>query len=335
MKKRILFVGDIIKNNGPSNVNKELYKYLKDDFIFLTCSNKVQLIFQLIINTIIADGVIYSGLLKVSKISLIIARLLGKKIIYIMHGCVQYEQGEVGGTNTLGGDILENQLFRASRLILCVSAPFSDWFREYRPEWSDKVGALTNGVPWEKLIQKKNNENRKKVPNQIVLLGGGRKTKCNLNVVNAVEKLNREKNLELRICLYGYKREDDDSIEIIKSPTVDFKGMVSHEELMKKFSESGLFVQNSMFEPFGLACIEALMNECDILISKHVGCGSVLELKQSDVIEDPYDVCEIAEKIEKVINENNAQRLLNSIDRDVTSCEASAKRLKDIVNEII
>lgn len=332
---KVLLAGDICQNNGPSNVNKEFYKYLRRDIKFIKApSNTLLFAFQLCIFTLLSQTIIYSGILKADKISLRIATAMRKKIIYIMHGCVSYEQGEVNETDTLGGDVLEDKLFRSANLILCVSQPFAKWFCNYRPEFSEKVDVLTNGISWEQITCIEDTKRQYKKNNSVILLGGGRKTKANLSVVKAIDLLNREENMNLKVNLYGYSREDDDSSTISEFQFVTFCGMIPHRELMTQFESSLLFVQNSIFEPFGLACVEAISHGCDILLSKYVGCGSIIKTQEQDIINNPYDIAEIAYKIKEILKKKNSNRLLNSIDKESTSCETSAKRLLDYVKHI-
>lgn len=332
---KVFFAGDIKLNNGPSNVNKELYKFLKDDYFFAKSNNKLFNYILYIYYTLKCDVIIFSGLLKIDGICIKIAKVFNKKIIYLMHGCVQYEQGEINKTSTLGGDILENKLFEFSDIILCVSKPFSDWFKQYKPQYSNKVEVLTNGIPWDSLssysvVPLKQNAKE----NKIILLGGGRLTKANLNVVKAVCCLNEEIEEKWSIDIFGYKRPDDDSLKIEQFPYVNFRGMVSHEQLMQEFSSAKLFVQNSIFEPFSLACIEAISHYCSILISRYVGCGSVMQLLEMDKINDPSDLKEIAMKIKKFQSVTNYDRLLTGIDRTQTSCEKSAEILRSFVEKV-
>lgn len=331
--KDVFFAGDISLNNGPSNVNKELYKYLKNEFQFIETKNKWIFYILYIIRTIKCDVIVYSGILKIDIISLRIAKILRKKIIYIMHGCVQYEQGEINKTPTMGGDRIENDLFKYSELILCVSAPFAKWFRKYRSEFCDKVEVLTNGIPWDNLsIIDDNIKSDKQM--KIILLGGGRVTKANLNVVKAVNIINDRYNAKCIVDLYGYYREDDDSKLLEKYSFVNFCGMVDHEELMRRFSTSTVFVQNSIFEPFSLACIEAICHNCSILVSVFVGCSSVLSLEENDIIHNPFDVEEIAKKLLLFKGMKNYSRILTNIDKISTSCEMSAKKLREYVYQI-
>lgn len=333
--KEVFFAGDIIKNNGPSNVNKELFRFLKNDFTFVNASNRWISLLMFIYYTLRCKVIVFSGLLKVDFICLKLAKILKKKIVYIMHGCVQYEQGEILKIHDSGME-LENQLFAAADQILCVSVPFAEWFKEYKKEYSFKVEVLQNGIPWDSFSNSENNVYFEKPfeTKKIVLVGGGRLTKMNINVAKAICKINEKSKAKWEIDLYGYYREDDDSSELMKYEFVNFCGMVSHDKLMEQFSKATLFVQNSIWEPFGLACIEAIMHNCNVLISRFVGSSTVMALEEDDVIIDPHNIDELVGKIEKFEKRTNYKRLTESIDKEQTSCKYSANKLKRIVEMI-
>ena len=101
------------------------------------------------------------------------------------------------------------------------------------------------------------------------------------------------------------------------------------------YRSSRIFIQNSIFETFGLAPVEALLSGCDIIVSRE--CG-VLELFKDtgdgDVINDPEDTKEIARKIKSLLENGNNDRLLNSLDREKTGWEKRAKELCRILEEL-
>ena len=331
----VFFAGDIKKNNGPSNVNKELFRFLKDDFSFVESNNKWISYLLFIYYTLRCKVVVFSGLLKIDFICLRLAKMLKKNIVYIMHGCVQYEQGEILNKADKG-IALENQLFKAADQILCVSEPFAEWFKNYRKEYSFKVNVLQNGIPWSSFDTAEDKEySETLLPlRKIILVGGGRLTKMNINVVKAVQQINEKKEDKWVIDLYGYYRKDDDSSKIVEYDFVNFNGMVSHDKLMEEFSKGTLFIQNSIWEPFGLTCIEAILHNCNVLISRFVGANTILALEEDDKINDPYSIDELVRKIISFEKRTNYARLAESINKEITSCEFSANKLKSIVEKI-
>ena len=88
---RVLFIGDCKSNAGPANVNRNLKNNLPNNFLFINSHNflikKLEIFFKMLIsNVIIISGYNY-------KLNFFcnLAKLLNKKLIYLMHGCIKYE----------------------------------------------------------------------------------------------------------------------------------------------------------------------------------------------------------------------------------------------------
>ena len=75
-------------------------------------------------------------------------------------------------------------------------------------------------------------------------------------------------------------------------------------------SESNLYIQNSYFETFCLACVEAIQCGCNLLISRNIGALSVLKNVDDDhIIFNSNDIEEIKNKIEKCIKDKNRSNI--------------------------
>ena len=106
-------------------------------------------------------------------------------------------------------------------------------------------------------------------------------------------------NLNLHICVYGKYADTDESPDIKKIPCVTFHGLIPHSDLLLKYRQSGLFIQNSIVESFGLAVIEAIACGCDILTGEKTGATDIIgDLQNEDIIHDYADISEIKRKIE-------------------------------------
>lgn len=85
-----------------------------------------------------------------------------------------------------------------------------------------------------------------------------------------------------------------------------------------------------MFEPFGLATIEALFSGCNILISQNVGCRDIFtEIEDNSLIYDTNDISELVEKINFNMNNDNNSFLKSKIElpKDLIN------RIKEIISE--
>lgn len=253
-----------------------------------------------------------------------LARLLKKKIIYIMHGFAQDDGPEVCRR--------EAELLPITDKILCVSSLFCKLAKEKFPEYAGKMDVLTNGISWEEFEE---SQCRMRDRNEIVLVGGGRLIKQNLNVCKAVQEINREHNLNLHICVYGKYTDKDESPDIKKITCVTFHGLIPHSDLLAKYRQSGLFIQNSIIESFGLAVIEAIACGCDILAGEKTGATDIIgDLRNEDIIHDYANISEIKRKIEYVLKHPNNDRLINSIDKEKTSWQCTVNKLIEYAKTI-
>uniref|UniRef100_A0AB33JMA3 Glycosyl transferase family 1 domain-containing protein n=1 Tax=Prevotella sp. GTC17260 TaxID=3236796 RepID=A0AB33JMA3_9BACT len=331
-KNKVFFCGNFFDGSGPGVVNRGYYTYLKNNFVFYKYRNKYIRILEAIWYTLVNKIIIFSGVAEVDKILIPLCRLFKKKMIYIMHGWLKLEN-ELNQAPNTSGEQSEFRLLKYSDLILCVSEQYSRMVKEKLPHYSAKISYLTNGIDWELMSPSDYYEQRS--PNSIILIGGGRRTKRNLEVCKAVELLNNKKQYSLHIELYGYS-DGRDIPEIIKFPFVNYHGIVPHQKLIESMSKNNLFILNSEIESFSLGVVEALINGCNLLISKNVGARDYLIAEtDNDIINNPEDIDEIAQKIEYVLKNPNNSRLLNSIDREASSISHQADKLYRIVSTFL
>ena len=93
-----------------------------------------------------------------------------------------------------------------------------------------------------------------------------------------------------------------------------------------------VYIQNSLYETFGLAVIEALDAGCSLLLSNKMGCVELFEnLNSNDVIYNSDDVNEIKEKLQAVLLKENNTRLRKAFRYDLISSENVSERLIQIL----
>ena len=97
-----------------------------------------------------------------------------------------------------------------------------------------------------------------------------------------------------------------------------------------------MFVQNSSFETFGLAPVEALACGCPILCSKEVGALELIDNMQSeDIIENYEDPDEIAGKIRYNLEHPNAGRLVAGLKQESHSWKERSRVLVSKLSELV
>jgi glycosyltransferase involved in cell wall biosynthesis len=132
--------------------------------------------------------------------------------------------------------------------------------------------------------------------------------------------------MKYKLVVIGDKGKDDAAINAY--PFVENMGLVSGNVAMGLYREASLFVQNSCFETFGLAPMEALMNGCNILVSQEIGALELFGgVEDGDVIKNWYDEREIAAKIDRLMEKGNAFRLTEAFDKDSASWETRTTEL--------
>lgn len=325
----IFFAGNHIGNSGPRIVNRNYIRCLQGKVSYTTSKNKLLRFFEVIWKTLCCKVIIFSGLASYDHFVVLTCRLLRKKMLYIMHGYLGFEN-RINGYRNRRGEKNEALLIKHSDAVLCVSETFMLFVKQQFPQYAHKISCLTNGIDWDSVEQIP----QKDIPRDsrhIVLIGGGRTTKKNLEVCKAVALLNQQYNEGFHISVFGSFLNNDQSREIAGMPCATFHPRIPHDKMLETFMGAFLFVQNSVFEPFSLGVVEALLCGCDILISDHIGAKDIIQgMTSNDLISDPSDIEQIAAKIRHLSVEHNNKRLVFSIDKKETSIERSADKLLKI-----
>lgn len=299
--KKTYFVGDMLNNTGPAIVNKNYYPYLKDEMYFCFTNNKILRTIHYLVHILFVKNVIISGFSKLNSILLIIARLLNKNTYYLMHGFVK-EEIKYQNIDCAEKKIkAEYKLLKNVDIIICVSKYFSEYLKKEYVEFNDKIIYLNNGI--DIIINKTRIVHDKYT---IISVGGGMRQKNNLKICKVIENA----KLDVRFIVIGKKFEDGNKIK--NYSFVEYYENLSHDEVFNKMCESDLYIQNSYFETFGLAVMEALECGCNLLISKNVGSlGIINNITENDIIENVDNEDELLNKIKYKILHNNCNLKYN------------------------
>lgn len=310
---KVFFVGDFVTDTGAGMANKLLIKGLENEnILYSKASNKVTRVFELIYKMLISDSVCFCNYSNVTFIGIKFANILNMKSYYLLHGYLTYEKKinypSISEDELNKINFKEKKIFKNVHKIICVSKIFMEFMKEEEPDYQNKFDYIYNPVDIEKIKKISGNYSKQKNNKQIVSIGGGRKQKNIINICKAIDKLNREQKMDLRLIVIGLPLADKK--KIISYNFVTYYDSLPHEEVIKILLESYIYIQNSDLETFGIAIIEALYCNCNLLISKNVGAIGVLEtIEDRDLINDTQDIKEISDKIKAVISNNNADRL--------------------------
>lgn len=278
---KVLYVGDFIKANGPSNVDisiRNTCEHLNFTDVKFIQSNET-----LSINTLRlffkTDIVHVSGISFLGVLLVLLSKVFFKRTSLTTHGLLKLESQyrEVSKKRIL----FENLLIRLVDRIFPVSPLLAKEFG------SHKVTVIPNGIERKKVsyIEK----DRK----LITLIGGGRKEKRHLDVCKVVAKINAAHDLGIKVSIYGEKGTDSEALN--KFDFVQDFGFCPKEDIEHSLNRSNIFIQYTVFESFSLAIAEAINHGCKIIASDKVGINDY-------IISSPcYRVVNSQEKLEQSI----------------------------------
>ena len=328
---KIFLAGDAVSSTGPANVTKYYIDNLPEGTLYQKRRGRLARIPEIFINTLKADVVVYSGYSRQNILGLKLAGFFKKPSAYIMHGCVEYENGINLEPDEKMNEV-ERKTLELADLILAVSERFCGWLKEYYPMYADKIDYVNNGIDTDLIHNAKKREEKER--HMVFSIGGGMPRKKIRYICEAVKKLREEYDKDMYLCVIGDKGADSAAIDAYDF--VENRGLVSFNEAVGLFSEAAVFVQNSCFETFGLAPIEALVCGCPILCSKHVGAlGLIRDLRDEDVIDNYDDPDEIANKIRYITQNSNAQRLVGDLEWESNSWKIRSRDLTRKLSELV
>ncbi len=310
---RIFLAGDALTGTGPANVTKYYIENLPEGTLFLRHRNKLIRVFEILIYTLRADVVVYSGHSKQNILGLRLAKVFRRPSAFIMHGCVEYEN-EINCEVDESMTAVERRTLELADEIFAVSTWFENWLKDRYPMYAGKIDHVTNGID----LAVSAGESEERDRHMIFSIGGGMPRKKIKHICEAVKILREEYDPELKLVVAGADGADTDKIN--GYDLTDNRGIISHNEVCELFKKASLFVQNSCFETFGLAPVEALANGCSLMCSKHVGALDLIKgITDADVIQEYDDPHEIASKIRIILEEPNAKRLADSVEWELDS----------------
>lgn len=313
-------LGGHFSNGGPDNVNQSLIKFADRKILYIKSNNKLVRVLEIFWKILISEGIVVSGVC--AKRYYDFMKVFHKKFVYLMHGCMDFEN-EINRLH-LTSDVIENEknLLNDAKRIVCVSEAYSEWVKKRYPEYAEKITFVNNGVELEQ------REKKEKEPFSIAVGGGNRCIKNNYAVSMAVKKLNSE-GIPCKLYIFGRKYPGNEEIE--ETDNIKYCGHLDKSLYYEKLDYISCFVMNSEVESFGLVAADALNCNCSLLMSQNVGAKSIMKTEECDIIQQPHDVDELVEKLKYVFGHPNSDRLYENIDVQACSGKRSFQKLNTIV----
>ena len=118
---------------------------------------------------------------------------------------------------------------------------------------------------------------------------------------------------DYNLVVTGFKKfkfeEDLKQIEEIKhKDKIKFCGFIPDEDLPAFYNLANLFIFPSLYEGFGLPVLEAFACGCPVVTTK-TGCTKEVA-GEAAILADPYNIKEIAEKMELVLTDSKLREEL-------------------------
>lgn len=291
MSKKIFLVGDFRSNTGPAIANVALKNALGKNVFCSFARTRFCRILELLIRMPFCNTVCFCSFSVLDVYGIKLAKFLKKNTAYLMHGYIEFEDKInhiIPSTRELA---TERYIIENVNTLICVSELLANKIRQ---DYSnrDNIYVIYNIV---NITRKHEIE---KDPLMILSTGGGMPRKNNLAICEAIKNINNglTRNKKIRYIVAGKSYDYEE--EFKKYDFVDFIGDVSHDEVLRLMSKSKIYIQNSIFETFGLAVVESIECGCDVILSKNIGALEVIKgLKDGDIINDSNRIVELEEKI--------------------------------------
>lgn len=332
---KVFMVGDFTSDNGPANANKTIYRAVQKNEMVRVSKAKGKLfrVMESFFQMIWCEVCIICSASELNHIVLKFSKILRKKVLMIAHGSRPLEYVINGGQkNDVQYDkyvSYERAMFSSVDKVLCVSEMFCNDLKEMYPEYSSKIDFINNIVDINVTLPNA----LKRRDNVIISTGGGMRRKRNLVVAQAIEYLNRTGQDKYEYIVIGQGLNDGVSIK--SYDFVTYYEFLPHEQVLQMMGESALYVQNSEYDTFGLAVVEAFGAGASLLISQFVGCKSIFgELCPQDVIMNIDDMEEVADKIKYLMQNPNNERLEKQFTPYHISEEFVATKIGKIMREL-
>lgn len=322
----IYLYGMVKGNEGPINVNCSLVKNSNGKITYPRAKMKWVRAIESIYKIVLAEAVVISSIWSGVNFVTLLALLLKKKVFYLKHGDVRYERDLNHFDNMEHAISCEYYVMEKCHSIICVSESYMDWCKKRYPEFANKIIYLNNGVDI------KIREKKEKKARSIAVTGGNRPQKNNYEVYRAVDYLNAHTNKKYTLYVFG--KLCVTGIPFLEKDNVIYMGQLEKDKYYNCLDEIQLMVVNSEIESFGLVVADALNTNCSLLISKNVGAKSIITMSEVDIINDCHNVREIARKIERLVDKENADTLQKSININQVSEKHAADRLVEICQSL-
>lgn len=330
---KFFLLGDFQSDNGPGNANKKILEAM--NLRYQTCAsiatNPLSRLLEMLTGILKSHALIICSKSELNYVAIFVAKLLHKPIYYIMHGYASYE-ARLNGIDLVDSKKIrrleqyDSFVIRHVDKIICVSKYAMAFMQEQFPAQKELFDYIYNAVSVPELYYKKDQQEH-----VILSVGANMQCKACLSVAMAVEQL-RQQGRDYKLILVGSKTGEYKKIS--RFACVDWREPMPHTELLRLMAQCPVYIQNSTFDTFALAPIEALYEGASVILSDYVGCKTLFStLKREECIHNPQNVDEVAHVIDIVMQNGNHQRLLDGLDAACIGIDWMSQRLSEIIEK--
>lgn len=325
---------------GPERVFFNLFQQFNilDGILVENIWNKRVYVFvkSLILSKFDAYHVFHFGVSNL--IALMIVKFLKRKpFYYTVHGLV-YTEIKQGSKLNKHHLLVEYLLMKLSDKVFPVSKDLElQIIKRYKIP-SSKIQVISNGVedyfihtkPNFNIYQQKLNANPKK--KLIFTATGTQKIKGIESLLKTITLMKRD---DFILVIAGPKGSIHNKIDrYIDNNKVHFIGILGREDLLSAYYYSDIYIQNSIYETFGLAPLEAMAQKKPIVISENVQLKNTLEHTQLEEYIIPYSEGYnkmLEEKIVELLDNADLRKYLGKVGFNIAVRNSWEKRAKDYI----
>lgn len=285
LMKKILIIGPKIDNptkslTGPERVFENITKNITSSMVVVSYRQLFCIIKYILLNRV--STVHIFGFTRVNVMALVLAKIMQKKVFYTMNGLVSRESIFFKGKYNRFHYLIEKILITRANKIICVSTGLKKMVTEDYVINEAKIQVIPNGVDDLFLEEKneeilnsqlgfKNNDNKK----IIFTASGTARYKGISPLVKVISEIERD---DFIFVIAGPKgNAHEDIVGLIDNKKIYYVGNLNQKELINTYYNSYVYIQNSFYETFGLAPLEAMAVGTPIIVSENVQMSYLLE----------------------------------------------------------
>jgi glycosyltransferase involved in cell wall biosynthesis len=201
-------------------------------------------------------------------------------------------------------------LGKTSKHIITISEFSKNELVKYAGMKANKITVTYLSSNHMNIIEEANSDFKNKIKSYIPYVLGVSSMSPNKNFKGLVESISilENKGIKYKVIVAGGANPKVFNKSIDFGDSIQYLGYVTDEELRTLYENASLFVYPSFYEGFGIPPLEAMYFNCPVVVSDTSAMPEVC--KDSAVYCDPNNSADIAQKIDKLMNNKH---LLNNL----------------------